>query len=112
MFYQNLNGNEGDSATLKSPNFTSPSNAHLRFYYHMNGAMTGHFTVWAEGREGRRLGEILLQKQGEQGSQWNSFCSVIPSDTEMSLIFKATRGTLGLNHVAIDDVIVDSENCP
>ncbi|XP_061181248.1 MAM and LDL-receptor class A domain-containing protein 2-like [Saccostrea echinata] len=112
MYYQNLNGNEGDSATLKSPNFSSPANAHLRFYYHMNGAMTGHFTVWAEDGEGRRLGDVLLQKQGEQGNHWYSFCSAIPSNTEMSLIFKATRGTQGLNHIAIDDVVVDSENCP
>jgi hypothetical protein len=97
---------------MESPNFTSPDNARLQFYYHMNGAMTGHLSVWANSRSGSRLGDILLQKQGEQGNQWFSFCTAIPSNTEMSLLFKGTRGTGGFNHIAVDDIMVDSGDCP
>lgn len=112
MYYQNLQGNEGDSGTLESPSFTSPDNARFSFYYHMNGAMTGHLTVWAANSSGFILGDVLLQRQGEQGDQWYYFCTSLPSREEMSLHFKGTRGTLGNNHIAIDDVVIDSGDCP
>lgn len=112
MYYQNLQGNEGDSGTLESPSFTSPDNARFSFYYHMNGAMTGHLTVWAANSSGFILGDVLLQRQGEQGDQWYYFCTSLPSRETMSLHFKGTRGTLGNNHIAIDDVVIDSGDCP
>uniref|UniRef100_K1Q6C7 MAM and LDL-receptor class A domain-containing protein 2 n=1 Tax=Magallana gigas TaxID=29159 RepID=K1Q6C7_MAGGI len=112
MYYQNLQGNEGDSGTLESPSFSSPDNARFSFYYHMNGAMTGHLTVWAANSSGFILGDVLLQRQGEQGDQWYYFCTSLPSRETMSLHFKGTRGTLGNNHIAIDDVVIDNGDCP
>lgn len=112
MYYQSLTGREGDVAILKSPNFTSPDNARLNFYYHMKGEMTGQLSVRAVNASEYPLGSILFRRQGGQGNDWFRFCTALPSNQEMSVHFTATRGTQGNNHIALDDVTIDSGDCP
>ncbi|XP_052085911.1 MAM and LDL-receptor class A domain-containing protein 2-like [Mytilus californianus] len=109
FYYQNKNGNEGDSARLLSPIFTSSSMSTLQFYTYFGGSDVGSLQVSKVNGNGQR--SLLWKREGEQDEGWFMSCVPLAQEGDLSLEFLASQSSGDETVIAVDNVTVSDEPC-
>ena len=102
-------GNEGDVATLLSPQLNVTYPRCLSFYYHMYGSKMGTLNLYGN------YGNVVQTKKfwsrhGNNGNRWTKAMITLPSGT-YQIMFEAVRGAGYRSDMAIDDVSLETGPC-
>ncbi|GAA4108701.1 hypothetical protein GCM10022393_04980 [Aquimarina addita] len=112
----NGSGYPNKNAILNSPCFdlSGVSSATFGFEYHMNGSAIGVLSVQAR-TDNEGAWSTLFSISGTQGTDWNAESINLSSyvgESSVQLRFNTTTGSSWQGDVAIDGVVLSSENDP
>ncbi|XP_072014819.1 MAM and LDL-receptor class A domain-containing protein 2-like [Amphiura filiformis] len=99
----------GDKAIIYSKPFAGTSKGYcLKFWYYVYYPGVGSLAVKI--RSGGNYGDAIWMKSGDQGTVWRYGSVLVQADIEFEPAFEATLDGQGI--IAIDDVQVDTGDCP